>query len=140
MTGSKPIRFGVRPPQAESAKPQNPLAGDPTTTTLNYYTDPTGSFFSGVWESTPGKWPVDYTEAEFCALLEGRVVLTGADGSSESFGPGDAFVIPAGFQGTWETLEPCRKLYAIFQPPSPEPLKKGDTLTVENMRLSPSHR
>ena len=26
-----------------------------------------------------------------------------------------AIVIPAGFEGTWETIEPCRKWYAIFE-------------------------
>jgi uncharacterized cupin superfamily protein len=28
---------------------------------------------------------------------------------------GDTFVIPAGFVGTWEVLEDCRKIYAIFE-------------------------
>ncbi|WP_414028394.1 cupin domain-containing protein, partial [Escherichia coli] len=27
----------------------------------------------------------------------------------------DRFVIPAGFQGTWEVLEACRKVYVIFE-------------------------
>ena len=27
-----------------------------------------------------------------------------------------AFVIPAGFKGTWETLKPVRKWYVIWQP------------------------
>lgn len=29
---------------------------------------------------------------------------------------GDQFVIPAGFRGTWETIETCRKIYVIFEP------------------------
>ncbi|HLD67170.1 MAG TPA: cupin domain-containing protein, partial [Pseudomonas sp.] len=28
---------------------------------------------------------------------------------------GDRFVIPAGFSGTWEVLEPCRKVYVMFE-------------------------
>jgi hypothetical protein len=36
-------------------------------------------------------------------------------GRVQRFGPGDMFVIPAGYEGTWETLEPVLKLYAIYQ-------------------------
>ena len=28
---------------------------------------------------------------------------------------GDSFVVPSGFGGSWEVLEDCRKLYAIFE-------------------------
>ena len=28
---------------------------------------------------------------------------------------GDAFVVPAGFEGIWEVAEPCKKWYAIFE-------------------------
>ncbi|MCS6946515.1 MAG: cupin domain-containing protein [Steroidobacteraceae bacterium] len=31
---------------------------------------------------------------------------------------GDAFVIPRGFEGVWDVLEPVVKLYAIFEPHS----------------------
>ena len=114
MSAVKIIRFGVNPPVPESSKPGNVLAGDPTTTTHNYFTDPSGRFFSGIWESTPGKWTVDYSEEEFVYLISGQARLTNADGQAETFGPGSAFVIPAGFKGSWETLEPLRKYYAIL--------------------------
>lgn len=112
------VRIGTNPPKAEDGRPANVLAGDPQTRTINYYTDPTERFFAGVWESSPGRWRVSYTEDEFVALLSGRVVLTGDGGPAETFVGGDAFVIPAGFAGTWETVEPVRKLYAIHQPPT----------------------
>jgi uncharacterized cupin superfamily protein len=28
---------------------------------------------------------------------------------------GDAFVVPAGFDGIWEVAEPCKKWYSIFE-------------------------
>ena len=37
--------------------------------------------------------------------------------SNVDFGPGDCFVVPAGFRGVWEVLEPARKFYAIYEPP-----------------------
>ena len=48
-------------------------------------------------------------------LLRRERVLTGADGKAQEFKTGDAFIIPAGFEGTWETIEPVRKWYAIFE-------------------------
>jgi uncharacterized cupin superfamily protein len=48
-------------------------------------------------------------------MTSGRVVITSDDGTASTFGPGDAFVIPAGFSGTWEVLADCTKIYAIFE-------------------------
>ncbi len=95
--------------------PSRLLAGAPRATVDNRYSDPSQQFHCGTWASTPGRWRVSYTEHEFCHLLEGRVRLVADDGTAAEFGPGDAFVVPAGFVGTWETLEPARKHYAIFE-------------------------
>ena len=97
-------------------EPAKLLAGAPRTTLANHYSDPSARFHCGTWASTPGKWRVDYAEHEFCHLLEGRVRLTADDGMAVEFGAGDAFVVPAGFKGSWETIESARKLYAIFEP------------------------
>ena len=87
------------------------------TQTWNHYTDPTGQFFAGVWAAAPGTMTVHYTEEELCVILEGRVKISDNTGASKTFGPGDSFTIPAGFSGTWENLDPVRKIYAIWQPP-----------------------
>ena len=108
-------RFGTNPPEVETGTPKDVVAGHPVTRLQNYFSDATGQFFSGIWESTVGKWRVSYSEHEFCAILEGKVVLTDERGKAESFGKGDSFVIPSGFAGTWETVEPVKKLYAIFE-------------------------
>lgn len=92
------------------------LSGEYQTTTWNHHTGENGRLFCGVWESTPGKVVIDYTEWEFCHLISGRIVLTAEDGVSWAFGPGDAFMIPAGFRGTWETVEAVRKHYVILTP------------------------
>ena len=92
------------------------LSGEPRLTVWNHYADATQQFFSGMWAATCGRWVVRYTEHEFCHLLAGRVVLTSEGGERMEFGRGDSFVVPAGFVGTWEVIEECRKLYAIFEP------------------------
>jgi hypothetical protein len=115
MSAVKILRFGSNPPKPETGRPNNIVAGNPTTTTHNYFTDPSGRFYTGIWESTPGKWNCDYAEDEFVYLIEGKARLTNADGHAETFGPGSAFLIPAGFKGSWETLERLKKYYAIVE-------------------------
>ena len=83
--------------------------------TYNHYTDPSEQFFAGIWQSSVGAKNVSYTEEEVCVILEGRVRLTDLDGNAKEFGAGSTFVLPAGFKGTWETLEPVKKIYVIWQ-------------------------
>lgn len=116
--GAKLVRLGSNPPGVETGQPDRIVAGSPVTRLQNYYTDPTGQFFCGMWESTPGKWQVSYGEEEFCSFLIGKATLTDASGHAETFSAGDAFIIPKGFTGTWETIETVRKWYVIFEPKS----------------------
>ncbi|MGQ0657675.1 MAG: cupin domain-containing protein [Chromatiales bacterium] len=119
MTGNKPslIVFSRAIAQPETIVPpaEHILAGVPKQTLRNFYNDPSGQFFAGVWECEVGKWRIHYTEHEFCYLLKGRVILTDANGLATPLHQGDAFLIPAGFTGTWETVEACRKYYAVFE-------------------------
>jgi uncharacterized cupin superfamily protein len=91
------------------------IAGGPEVTVQNFFTDASQQFFAGRWSATRGKWRVRYTENELCVMTSGRVVLESASGERASFGPGEAFVIPAGFTGTWEVIEDCSKIYAVFE-------------------------
>jgi hypothetical protein len=111
------ISFGA-PVEAQRSVPeaQRVLAGEPRLTVWNHYAETTEQFFAGVWAATCGRWVVRYTEHEFCHLLAGRVVITSDAGERMEFRSGDSFVVPAGFVGTWEVIEDCRKLYAIFEP------------------------
>ncbi len=103
---------------AEEARPaaDRLIAGDPQQTITNVFADSSEQFFAGRWSSSPGKWRIRYTESEFCVLTRGRVVLENDCGGRWEFGPGDAFVVPSGFAGTWEVTEDCTKFYAIFEP------------------------
>jgi uncharacterized cupin superfamily protein len=91
------------------------LSGDPVTTVQNFFSDVSNGFHAGVWQSTVGSWRVTYSEHEFCHITSGRVRIHG-DGRHWEFGPGQSFVIPAGFAGVWEVLEPMSKLYVIYEP------------------------
>lgn len=111
------IAFTDRTPEAEPYRPapERILAGDPVQRAWNHHSSPDGRFHTGVWEGQPGRWAVQFTETEFCHLLSGRIVVTDADGLARTFQAGDSLVMPAGFHGTWEVLETCRKLYAVYE-------------------------
>jgi uncharacterized cupin superfamily protein len=91
------------------------VSGTPEFQVRNYFSDTSQQFFAGRWSASRGKWRVRYTENELCVMTAGRVVIESTSGERSAFGPGDAFVIPAGFAGTWEVLEECSKIYAIFE-------------------------
>lgn len=101
--------------ESANPSPEKILAGIPRTRVSNQYTDATQQFFCGLWTSTSGKWRVRYTEHEFCVLIEGRVRIESVTGDRYELKAGDAFVVPAGFEGTWEVAEPCKKWYAMFE-------------------------
>jgi uncharacterized cupin superfamily protein len=91
------------------------LEGNPKQSLWNHYTDESDKFFSGVWQSEMGKWKISYTEEEFCQILEGVSIVSDDQGVATTLRVGDSFVIPKGFNGTWEVVEPTRKLYAIYE-------------------------
>ena len=105
------------PAEADVSEPpaDRLLAGSPELQVRNYFTDSSQQFFAGRWSATRGKWRVRYTENELCVMTAGRVIIESASGERSSFGAGDAFVVPAGFNGTWEVVEDCAKIYAIFE-------------------------
>src|SRR5579863_1620468 len=94
--------------QRSRPEPERLLAGTPQLSVWNHYGDPSGQFFAGVWAATRGCWRIAYTEHEFCQLLQGRIRLRSSEGRTWEFSAGDSFVVPAGFEGTWEVLEDCR--------------------------------
>jgi uncharacterized cupin superfamily protein len=109
-------------PHALAGAPREAITGDrllsgrPTQAVANAFSSPDARFHCGVWEADAGAWRVHYTEHEFCHLLAGRLRLRGDDGAETVWEAGQSFVVPAGFSGTWEVLEPARKLYAIYEP------------------------
>jgi uncharacterized cupin superfamily protein len=111
------VDFAATQPERSRSRPSPDrlLEGQPEQTVANYFSDSTGQFFAGVWESTPGRWKVRYTENEFCHITRGRVRIEDANGAVREFGEGASFVIPAGFSGVWHVLEPTSKLYIVFE-------------------------
>jgi uncharacterized cupin superfamily protein len=113
----KLILFQGSLPEADVYRPapERVIAGDPVQRAQNLFQSADSRFNSGIWSGEPGIWRVDFTESEFCHILEGVIVVRGDDGSEATFKAGDAFLTPAGFTGTWEIVEPARKFYAFYE-------------------------
>ncbi|MBU1283272.1 MAG: cupin domain-containing protein [Gammaproteobacteria bacterium] len=117
MNIEKIVDFATATTTPEHYRPaaEKVLKGDPEQSVRNHYGSPCGQFNTGIWEGDIGHWTINYTEHEYCEILQGVSVLRDKDGNAKTLRAGDRFVIPAGFSGTWEVLEPCRKVYVIFE-------------------------
>ncbi|MFO1090524.1 MAG: cupin domain-containing protein [Hyphomicrobiales bacterium] len=108
---------GAPAPEKGAASPESLVSGEYKTTTYNHWTGENDRLYCGIWECSPGKVKVDYAEWEYCYFIEGKAILTNEAGESWTLKKGDGFIIPPGFKGTWETVEPVKKHYVILMPP-----------------------
>ncbi|HRD62556.1 MAG TPA: cupin domain-containing protein [Nocardioides sp.] len=71
--------------------------------------------YGGGWEGQPGSLRLDdYPYDEVCVMLTGMVALVDHTGARREFGAGEAFWVPRGFSGTWETVEPSTKIFVAL--------------------------
>lgn len=122
MTASKTVAelvfFDEHKPEFSEAvtAPEKCVKGNPVQRTWHHVTSGDEKFFAGLWEAEPGCWKINYSEYEFCQIIEGRSILRDSSGAEREVSAGDNFTIPAGFSGEWEVLETTRKIYVIYQP------------------------
>jgi uncharacterized cupin superfamily protein len=74
-----------------------------------------GQFVVSVFEASPAV--IDVSEPfpydEFVLVLEGTVILTSIDGGSQTYNPGDTFLVPKGWLGTWDMPVKYREMVII---------------------------
>lgn len=99
------------PGEADVPPADRIISGAPEFTTWNV--EERDGLYCGTWRSTPGKWRIQYDEWEYCRILEGRSVITEADGEAFELRAGDSFILRPGFSGTWEVIETTVKEYVI---------------------------
>jgi uncharacterized cupin superfamily protein len=90
------------------------ITGATDSRTWNHFTGEDNRLNCGIWERSPGKVAVHFKCWEFFHLIEGKVVITNEDGESWTIRKGEAAIIPEGFKGTWDTVEPVRKHYVTL--------------------------
>lgn len=91
--------------------PERVISGDPVHSTWNI--EDHDGLSCGLWQSTPGKWRVAYSEWEYVHIHSGHSILTDAAGNQTHLRAGDSFIIRPGFSGTWEVVETTLKDYVI---------------------------
>lgn len=99
-------------PETGAPAPGRLISGAPRFRTWNLE-EADGGVYAGVWESTPGKWRIEYDEWEYFHILEGHSIVTSDDGEVFDLKVGDRMVLRPGFKGSWEVLETTRKDYVI---------------------------
>lgn len=114
MTASQFLKIDATAIEPEAGKPAagRLISGDPQFRTWNAE-EADGGLYAGIWESTPGKWRIEYDEWEFCHILSGVSVIAEDDGETRTVRAGDSFVLRPGFKGSWEVVETTRKEYVI---------------------------
>jgi uncharacterized cupin superfamily protein len=91
-------------------------AFDGSYTSMTEYRSEDRKFTVALWESGPGVLKTDaYPHDEYCLVLEGHLIVTNRSGRREEFDPGDTFVIPKGWAGTWNMTTRLKKQYVAFE-------------------------
>ena len=103
-------RDGI-PPEVDRPDPSRVIFGDPVHTTWNI--EDRDGLYCGLWQSTPGKWRVNFTEWEYVHIHSGHSIVTDSAGVETHLRAGDSFFLRPGFQGTWEVVETTLKDYVI---------------------------
>ena len=84
-----------------------------------------GEIVSMVYDADDGLLEFnDYPFDEFVHVLNGTSILTAAGGSPQEFKTGDTFVVPKGFNGTWEMRDNFRELIVMEANALAEGMKK----------------
>lgn len=104
----------------EPSAPPSPsmlLSPVPVQHSRDWFTDATGQFHVGVWDTTGyHRKLIDFPRHELMCLLEGSVTFEDEAGGTSSFSAGDVFFVPMGTPNSWKSEAYLRKIFVIFQP------------------------
>ncbi|MGJ7037868.1 putative cupin superfamily protein [Shinella sp. BE166] len=112
MSKAQPFDISGIVPEEGRPAADRLISGDPVFTSWNIE-EAEGGTYSGIWQSTPGKWRIQYDEWEYFHILEGRSIVTSDDGETFHLKAGDRLILRPGFKGSWEVVETTRKDYVI---------------------------
>lgn len=116
---SRIVRFD--PPDAEPAldhpRPDRLVQGNPLRRTWTLHESAQGDLSCGVWQCEVGAWRIVFPAGkdEYFFVLEGRLRLHDAQGGFTEVAAGQGAVIPGGFEGVFEVLEPVRKHFVVVE-------------------------
>lgn len=115
-----PVKFSTSGPEGWLASLKEPfeaaqlIEGDAVGNDHIYFESKSRGIRAGIWRAEPyTEYFENYPCDEFMYVLEGSVTLENND-FSETYGKGDAFLLPRGFRGFWRQTVPMLKYYVIL--------------------------
>ena len=98
-------------------KPERLQQGNPRRETWTLYESADGQTSAGIWACEVGRWRIVFPahKEEYFFVLSGHVRLHDAAGGWVDVHAGEGSVIPAGFEGAFEVLEPVRKHFVVVE-------------------------
>ena len=119
-----PAQYGIIVPKATDA--MTPLAIEDTSRIIgpvpnqqirNYYTDATGQFSVGLWQSDAFERPAfEFDHYEMMCILDGVATISDGAGNDQVFKAGETAFVPRGAQYKWKCDVPVTKIYCDFSP------------------------
>ena len=67
----------------------------------------------GVWTSEAGSFEVESGVRQWFHMLEGTLFITDSDGTSKRCSAGDTVMLPAGWSGYVDVVEPAKKVFTV---------------------------
>ncbi len=104
-------------PTIDFPKADRLVHGNPQRTTWLRHKNSALGFYCGEWACEQGAWQIIYgpNEEELFTVTEGHIRITAKDGQSRDYRVGDSCVIPANFEGVFQVVEACKKIFAIVE-------------------------
>ncbi len=104
-------------PVFDCPRPDRLISGNPRRQTWEQFVNHSGELSCGIWLCEAGSWRIQFTDNkdEFFCVIEGLVRLHDDKGVAAEVRAGEAAIIPAGFSGVFEVVEPVRKYYVVLE-------------------------
>ena len=120
MTNPALLSFAAIAPKTTQQFPDEDkrLKGKPLRTSNEYFNNAEHGVRSGTWSAEAGAYRVELPETkhEFFHILTGKVEISQPDGSGTvAYGAGDTGIMPPGFKGIFEVVEPASKFWVVTE-------------------------
>jgi uncharacterized cupin superfamily protein len=91
----------------------DPIAGHSKSDGILLHKGPDGRPEVGLWQCTPGTWPLAIPRDELCHFVSGRAVYVHESGERIEVNPATVVLFRAGWRGTCTVLETMRNVYML---------------------------
>jgi uncharacterized protein len=91
----------------------NSISGQSKSDGVLLHKGPNGQPEVGLWQCTPGTWPLEIPRNELCHFVSGRATYVHESGEVIGVVPGTVVLFPAGWKGICTVHETMRNVYML---------------------------